>query len=179
MHASTKLNVRLPLEMRALGILVVGLFSSTTFLAGAAKAEGAALFQCISKFKALGVSPDAALAECKQQTLAECVKRLVGQNYVATAIRKGPEGYLIDLGNNDSRWMEGGPWKAKGCVPNQDGPKRRQQAMTSWGFDSVNQWFRQGWCPTESLELNQPYGLEDAKVRCEVGDPKPGLPKQQ
>jgi hypothetical protein len=164
--------------MRALSALVVSLVSSSAFLSGAAKAEDAALFQCINRFKAVGVSPDAALAECKQQTLAECVKRLVGQNFVATAIRKGPEGYLIDLGNNDSRWMEGGPWKAKGCVPYLGGPKRRQQAMTSWGFDSVNQWFRQGWCPNETLELNQSYGLEEAKLRCELGDMIPDTKKE-
>lgn len=113
MLVSIKLTCRIRLEMKALGVLIGGMFATSTIITGAAKAEDAALFQCISKFKALGVSPDAALAECKQQTLAECVKRLVGQNYVATAIRKGPEGYLIDLGNNDSRWMEGDPGRRR------------------------------------------------------------------
>ncbi len=138
-----------------------------------AKAEEESLIRCITRFKAVGISPDAALAECKQQTLAECVKRLMGQNFIASSIKTGPQGYLIDLGNNDSRWLEGGPWKSKGCVPFEEGPKRRQQAITSWGFDSVTQWFRQGWCPSETLEFNQSYGLEDAKLRCELGDLKP------
>ena len=163
--------------MRALSALAISLYSAAALLGGAVKAEEAVLLQCIEKFKSLGVSPDAALTECKQQTMAACIKRLVGQNFVATSIKKGPEGYLIDLGNNDSRWLEGGAWRAKRCNPYLEGPKRRQQAITSWGFDSVTQWFRQGWCATETLEFNQPYGLEDAKLRCEIGDPQPVLRK--
>lgn len=142
-------------------------------LGGVARADQAALIQCIERFKALGISPDAALSQCRENTLAECVKRLVGKNFVATSIAKGPQGNLIDLGNDDSRWLEGGPWKEKGCIPNNEGPKRRQQTPTVWGFDSVNTWFRQAWCNTATIELSQPYGLEDAKIRCELGTVDP------
>lgn len=152
------------------GLSVLALTSAAvTSLSSAAHADQAAMITCIENYKRLGVSADAALAQCKESSLAECVKRLVGQDFQATAVKNGPEGFLIDLGNDDSRWMEGGPWRALGCTPYEDGPKRRQQALTTWGFDSVNTWFRQGWCSKVTITLDQPYTLEDAKLRCELG----------
>ena len=100
--------------MRRLFLAAAILISATTALNGLAKAEEAALFQCIKQYKSLGISPDAALAECNKKTVAECIKQLLGQKYVVTALEKGPRGYLIDLGNNEDRWLEGGPWKRLG-----------------------------------------------------------------
>ena len=127
------------------------------------------MLSCIENYKQIGISADAALAQCMENSLAECVKRLVGQDFQADAVKTGPNGFLIDLGNDDARCMEGGHWRALGCTPYEDGPKRRQQMLTSWGFDSVNTWYRQGWCNTKTISLDQPYTLEDAKLRCELG----------
>ena len=143
-------------------------FASCSFLFSAAKADQASLMVCINKFKGIGLSADLAYAECKQSTLGECIKDLVKKNFVAKALEKKNDGYLVDLGNDDSRWLEGGAWKNYGCLPYTEGPKRRQQSMTVWGFDSVNTWFRQGICTSESVELNQPYSAEEAKTVCEL-----------
>ena len=148
-------------------LLAIG-FAGCSFLFSAAKADQEALMVCINKFKGIGLSADLAYAECKQSTLGECIKNLVRTNFVAKAIEKKKDGYLVDLGNDDSRWLEGGAWKNLGCAPYTEGPKRRQQSMTVWGFDSVNTWFRQGICTRESVELNQPYSAEEAKTVCEL-----------
>lgn len=152
--------------MRAL--LPAAIFAAASLISGAAKANQAALLTCIDKFKSVGLSADLAYAECKKSSLGDCIKSLIGKNYVAKAVEKRPDGYLIDLGNSDSRWLEGGGWRELGCQPFTDGPKRRQQTITSWGFDSVNQWFRQGICKTDSIELKQAYSPEDAKLACEI-----------
>lgn len=154
--------------MRAL--LAAASFAALSLVSVSAKADQAALLSCIDKFKSIGLSADLAYAECKKSSLGNCIKSLVGKNFVAKAVEKRPEGYLIDLGNSDSRWLEGGGWRELGCHPFADGPKRRQQTITSWGFDSVNQWFRQGICKTDSVELKQAYSPEDAKLACEIGD---------
>lgn len=149
-------------------LLVAASFAACSFLGTSAKADQEALMACIAKFKGIGLSADLAYAECKQSSLGECIKTLIGKNFVAKSIEKKSDGYLVDLGNNDSRWLEGGAWKELGCTPYTEGPKRRQQSMTVWGFDSVNTWFRQGVCSQESVELNQPYSADEAKIVCEL-----------
>lgn len=143
-------------------------FAAVSLLSGAAKADEAALFACIERFKKVGLSADLAYSECKKKSLGECIKEMAGTNYVARSIERRAGGYLIDLGNDDSRWLEGGPWKDLGCKPYDEGPKRRQQSMTTWGFDSVNTWFRQGICSRDSVQLNQPYSIDEAKALCEL-----------
>lgn len=148
-------------------LLVTG-YTACSLLFTTAKADQEALMVCINKFKTVGLSADLAYKECKQSSLGECIKKLVKQNFVAKSIETKSDGYLVDLGNDDSRWLEGGAWKNLGCSPYTEGPKRRQQSMTVWGFDSVNTWFRQGVCKTESVELNQPYSADEAKTVCEL-----------
>jgi len=152
--------------MRAL--LIAAAFVAGSLICTAAKADQEVLIQCINKYKGIGLSADLAYSECKKNTLGECIKGLAGKNFVARSTEKKTEGYLIDLGNSDSRWLEGGAWKELGCTPYGDGPKRRQQNMTSWGFDSVNTWFRQGICSSETVQLKQPYAIEEAKTLCEI-----------
>ena len=77
--------------MRRLSFAYASLFSSTTILCGALHADEAALISCINKYKMLGISPDAALAKCDKNTLATCIKDLVGTNFVAYAISDVPE----------------------------------------------------------------------------------------
>lgn len=149
-------------------LLVVFGFGICSLLSGSAKADQEALMVCINKFKSVGLSADLAYTECKQNTLGECIKKLIKRNFIAKSIETKSKGYLIDLGNDDSRWLEGGAWKTLGCTPYTEGPKRRQQSMTVWGFDSVNTWFRQGICSKDSVELNQPYSAEEAKTVCEL-----------
>jgi hypothetical protein len=152
--------------MKSLVTAVV--FAAASLASGAAKADQAALVVCIEKFKSVGLSADLAYGECKKSSLGDCIKGLVGTSFVARSVEKKPQGYLIDLGNSDSRWLEGGGWRELGCQPYADGPKRRQQTITAWGFDSVNQWFRQGICQNESVQLKQAYTPEDAKLACEI-----------
>lgn len=149
-------------------LLAAGSFALITLIGTSAKADEKALIACIAKFKEIGLSADLAYAECKQSSLGECIKNLLGKNYIAKSIEEKSNGYLVDLGNNDTRWLEGGSWKDLGCTPYTEGPKRRQQSMTVWGFDSVNTWFRQGICSKEAVELDQPYSPEEAKSACEL-----------
>jgi len=72
---------------------------------------------CIKGYTALGISPDAALGECITISLATCIQELLGKKYEAVAIKnvapvtpgvkEGEAGFLIDLGNTESRWLEG------------------------------------------------------------------------
>ena len=146
-----------------------------SLVAPAALAEEAALLSCIKKYTDLGVSADAALAECKKNSLAECVKQLMSGKFVATSIRKSSDGYLIDLGNDESRWMEGKQWKSMGCKAHTKGPYRRQsdQHPSFWSKARSYEWFRQGWCSKEQITLEQPYMLEEAKLKCELSASPP------
>lgn len=146
-----------------------------------AKADQANLVACIKQYTEIGVSADAALAECKKSSLAECVQRLMGQKYQASSIKytkpgapdakENEVGYLIDLGNTESRWLEGKQWKEKGCSAYTQGPYKRQsdQISTFWSTQRSYEWFRQGWCQESVITLEQPYSLEEAKLRCEIG----------
>ena len=71
--------------------LASGLFVST-FFGIAVQADEAVLFSCIKKYTVLGISPDAALAECQQKSIKSCVKSLLGQPFIASSIKKGPKG---------------------------------------------------------------------------------------
>ncbi len=171
--------------------------SASTLLCGAVQADEAALFACINKYKEVGISADAALTQCNKNSLAECIKGLVGTKYKAYAMEsvshetrksrkqsgsseKGrlpdkdlrKSGYLIDLGNVDNRWMEGKGWEDLGCIAHTDGPYKRQSDLRTSGLFGNQgrsyEWFRQGWCSTSSIELSQPYGSDDAKRQCEM-----------
>lgn len=137
-----------------------------------AEVEETQLTICIKQYKKLGISADSALKECNKKTLAECIKRLMGGKFTANAIKEGPKGYLIDLGNKDSRWLEGKQWRELGCVAEDTGPYKRQSDLQRRMIFSAGrsyEWFRQGWCSTKIVTLEQPLALDEAKLKCEVG----------
>ena len=168
------------MKAKLLGV-AAGLVLSSMFTGFAAEAEESRLVSCIKQYTDLGVSADSALSECKQKTLADCVKELMKGKYLATSIKfvdpragvsgSNETGYLIDLGNQESRWLEGGQWAEKGCIAYTRGPYNREDVPKKglFGKRRSYQWFRQGWCSQSSIELEQPYTLEEAKLRCELG----------
>lgn len=150
---------------------------SVTFASDVAKADQSAMIDCIKNFTQIGVSADAAMSECNKKSLAGCVQKLLGKKFEAVAIKQGSSGeaeysgYLIDLGNDKSRWMEGKQWKDQGCMAYAKGPYHRQsdRNVTFWSSQRSYEWFRQGWCGRSSITLEQPYSVEEAKLRCELG----------
>jgi hypothetical protein len=154
---------------------------SVLFVGDVAKADKANLMTCIKEYTTLGISPDAALGECKKTTLANCMQELLGKKYEAVAIKyvapgtpqakEGETGFLIDLGNTESRWLEGKQWKERSCFAYTQGPYKRQSDRNStfWSTQRSYEWFRQGYCETDKITLEQPYSMEEAKLRCEVG----------
>ena len=100
------------------------------------------------------------------KSLADCIKAISDRNYVGMSIRKEGSGNLIDLGSNDTRWLEGGAWKSLGCTPYLPGPQRITNTISSWNTNK-HQWFRQAVCPQPFVELDQPIGIVEAKFMCE------------
>ena len=127
----------------------------------------APLIQCVKQYKLLGISPDAALKECQSNKLSGCIKELAGTNYIAKAIKEGEEGYLIDLGNEQTRWMQGDEWRDFECVPSKEGSLRVQDDR-QWKFEKKRIFYRQGWCKSDSIRLNQPISTEEAKIQCDL-----------
>ena len=130
---------------------------------------------CINEYKSLGISADNALKECNKKSLAECVQRLLQGKFTAGSIKEGPKGYLVDLGSEENRWLEGPQWAELGCSAFSDGPYKRQsdQVNTFWSTSRSYEWFRQGWCATPTLTLEQPVSVEEAKLKCELGMTNP------
>jgi len=163
--------------MKLSGKLLFGTFVWSTFLLAScasqvAEVEKTQLSICINQYKKLGISADNALKECNKKTLAQCIQRLMSGKFTANAIKEGPKGYLIDLGNKENRWLEGKQWKELGCIAEDTGPYKRQSDLQRRMFFSPGrsyEWFRQGWCSTKTITLEQPLGLEEAKLKCEVG----------
>ena len=143
------------------GVCLLALMAS----ASAARADEQQLFACIKQYTALGISADAALAQCQKTSVVGCVQKLLQSKFVASSIKfisgddptaKPTErGYLIDIGNTESRWLEGKQWQAKGCAAFTKGPYKRQSDKNStfWNTERSYEWFRQGWCPNSSIEL--------------------------
>jgi len=137
----------------------------------AVKAQETAILKCIKEYKNLGISSDAALAQCQKNNLVECVQRLNTQKYVAKSVSESNGRYLIDLGNSDTRWLEGKGWRDKGCTAHTEGPYKRQsdQNQTFWQKQRSYEWFRQGLCSQSQIELEQNYSVDEAKTLCELG----------
>jgi hypothetical protein len=135
------------------------------------QAQEAAVLQCIKEYTSSGVSPDAALAQCQKTSLANCVQRLTSKKYLAKSVSELNGRYLIDLGDTDTRWLEGKGWKDKGCSAHTEGQYKRQsdEQQTFWGNQRSFEWFRQGWCKEPQIELDQNYSLVEAKTLCELG----------
>ena len=131
------------------------------------RAQDAAIMACTKNLQLkMNVSADIAFSECKQKSLADCIKAISDRNYVGMSIRKEGSGNLIDLGSNDTRWLEGGAWKSLGCTPYLPGPQRITNTISSWNTNK-HQWFRQAVCPQPFVELDQPIGIVEAKFMCE------------
>ena len=152
-------------------VLLRSIFPLITFALVApqyAEAQSSAVVACVKNLQSsLGVSPDVAFSECNKKTLIDCIKSISDENFIGTSVRKEGGGHLIDLGSNNSRWLEGGAWKAHGCEPYIPGPQRITQTISSWNTNK-HQWFRQAVCPQTFVELDQPYGPQEAKLLCET-----------
>ena len=133
-----------------------------------AQAQSASVLACVKTMQdEFKVSGDVAFSECNKKALIDCIKMIADRNYVAESIRREGSGYLIDLGGDDARWLEGGAWKSLGCEPHIPGPQRITQTVSSWNTNK-HQWFRQGVCKTDFVELDQPIGKPLAKFYCET-----------
>lgn len=164
LDACSKMNTLL----KAAFVPSLALASFSLLAPGLAHAQSAAVVACVkSMTSTLGVSPDVAFGECNKKTLVECIKLVSESNFVATSIRREGGGHLIDLGSNSTRWLEGGAWKSHGCEPYIPGPQRITQTISSWNTNK-HQWFRQAVCPQDVVELDQPYGVSEAKLLCET-----------
>jgi len=131
-----------------------------------AKGEEGRLKTCIVNLqKELGVSADTAYAECSRRTFADCIKEMAGKKYVALAVGQKDIRYIVDAGNEYTRWMEGSGWRVKGCEPHGEGPRRDSTYENAWGTQKRT-FFRQGACPSGSLELDQVNSLQEAEVLC-------------
>jgi hypothetical protein len=142
----------------------IGLFIALPLSETKVKAQESAVIQCVKEYTKLNISPDAALAQCQKNSVGSCVKELMGKKYVAKSVSESSGRYLIDLGDSDTRWLEGKGWNDKGCSANTQGPYKRQSSK-----QRSYEWFRQGFCTQSQIELEQNYSLEEAKTLCELG----------
>jgi hypothetical protein len=132
------------------------------------KAEEGRLKTCIESLqKELGISADTAYTECSKRSFADCIKEMTSKKFVAHTVGRKGNGYIVDAGNDFTRWMEGWGWRAKGCEPHGEGPRRDSYYYNIWG-DQKRTLFRQGTCPSESLELDQINSLQEAEVLCKA-----------
>ena len=150
------------------------LFSLSAILCPAVRADEAALFACVKNYTALGITPDTALSECKQKSLASCINGLVGKDKVITSTTKihgtikKKGGYLIDLGDNQDTWMEGGGWRDKGCDPVVGGPSKTTRIGDPWNGEVKLEWFAQGICPSSEYNTGTKYSMESAEQACKL-----------
>lgn len=148
---------------------VAGVACVSLALAQHAKAEEARLKVCMNSMqKELGVSPDIAYTECNKKTIADCIKNMSGQKYVAMSVGRKGELYIVDAGNDYTRWMEGWGWRAKGCEPHGEGPRRDDYYENFWGKQKRTL-FRQASCPSETMQLDQVNTLQEADLLCKNG----------
>lgn len=149
-------------------LATASIFSASSIFCGAVQADEKVLFACISKYKALGISPDAALTECKEKSLAPCIKRLIGKEKIEKSIEKVAEGYLFDLGSDNTIWMDGGEWRDRGCNPVTKGQSRTTRTGDSYNGIIKLEWFRQGTCSKSELNLGGVYSLDEARNTCKL-----------
>ncbi|MDM3850378.1 MAG: hypothetical protein PT119_10430 [Aphanizomenon gracile PMC627.10] len=148
----------------------IGSFLSLPLGETLVQAQDAAVLQCVQQYTNLGVSPDTALAQCQKSNLAECVQRLISKKYVAKSVSQTNGRYLVDLGDSDTRWLEGKSWRDKGCSAHTEGQyKRQSDNRREFGGRRSYEWFRQGWCSQPQIELEQNYSVDEAKTLCELG----------
>jgi len=160
--------------MRTVSASAVFAFAAISSFCPIARADEAALFACIKKYTGIGVSPDMALERCEQKSLAGCIKNLVGKEEVITSTTvvhgtiKKKGGYIIDLGDNQDLWMEGGGWRDKGCDPVASGPSKTTRIGDPWNGEVKLEWFRQGLCPSSEYKTGATYSIEKAEKICKL-----------
>ena len=84
----------------------------------------------------------------------------------ATGKKKG--GYLIDLGDNQDTWLEGGGWRDRGCQPFVDGASKTTRIGDPWNGETKLEWFAQGICPASEYKTCIRYSLESAELACKL-----------
>ena len=167
--------------MRIKVLVAASFIASIAIFIPAAEADEAALFACVRKYTDLGITPDTALAECKQKSLASCINNLMGKekSYVSTTrlpkTKKVPAGYLIDLGDDKESWMDGPEWRDRGCAPVVNGPSKTDRIGDSYNGIIKLEWFRQGSCPTSEFFLGHTYSMDDAEYACKLESIKESL----
>ena len=57
--------------------------------------------------------------------------------------------------------------KPKVVQLNKEGISRTEDAR-NWKWEAKRQYFRQGWCESSSIELNQVFSDEEAKNSCDL-----------
>jgi len=121
---------------------------------------------CMASFqKEMGVSPDIAYTECSKRSFSDCIKETSGKKFVAQYVGKKEDKFIVDAGNDFTRWMEGWGWRAKKCEPHGEGPRRDEKYTNFWGVQKRTL-YRQGACQTETVELDQINSLQEAEVIC-------------
>ena len=155
-------RIRLSLGLIGLACISMGLHQY-------AKAEETQLKSCMVSLQSeLGVSPDIAYKECSKRSIADCIKQMTGAKFVALSVGRKRDLYIVDAGNDYTRWMEGWGWRAKDCEPHGEGPRRDSYYMNFWGTQKRTL-FRQGACKSEKLELDQVNSIQEAETLCNSG----------
>ncbi|EAU70525.1 possible Flavivirus glycoprotein, immunoglobul [Synechococcus sp. BL107] len=154
--------------MKKTFLLAASVFSLTATLFPIARADEATLFVCIKKYTALGITPDTALSECKQKSLAGCINTLLGKDKEIISTVKKNDGYLIDLGENQDNWLEGGGWRDKGCKPYVNGASKTTRIGDPWNGEVKLEWFAQGICPSNTYNTGIKYSLASAELACKL-----------
>ena len=155
-------------------LVAASFIASIAIFIPAAEADEAALFACVRKYTDLGITPDTALAECKQKSLATCINSLLGTEQVlvsTTRIQptgKSKGGYLIDLGDNQDTWLEGGGWRDRGCVPYVGGASKTSRIGDPFNGETKLEWFAQGICPTSDYKTGMRYSFDTAEKACKI-----------
>ena len=150
-------------------VALLGLSCLSLVLVQYAQAEETQLKVCmISIQKELGVSADIAYTECSKRTVADCIKSMTGEKFVARSVGRKRDLYIVDAGNDYTRWMEGWGWRAKECEPHGEGPRNDSYYVNAWGKQKRTL-FRQGSCPSDSVQLDQVNSIQEAEVLCQHG----------
>lgn len=162
MHKAKSLHPKVAVASVAIACISIS-------LAECANAEEFQLKTCmVSVQRDLGVSPDAAYAECSKRSVGACITSMVGQKFVAMSVGRKREFYIVDAGNDYTRWMEGLGWRAKGCEPHGEGPRRDSYYENIWGTQKRTL-FRQGACASEPVRLDQLNSIQEAEALCKHG----------
>jgi hypothetical protein len=124
-----------------------------------ATAQSDAVFVCMQKYRDLGIDPNLALQECRNQDFTPeqktCIESRKSDKSILPA-QSGPDAngeYLILL--PDDGW-EGPEWRSHQCRPNESGPKKsNRDADDIFGLKGKsNTWFTSGYCKVPSIKID-------------------------